>query len=91
MRNQGSLVRPPNVRALQEGWSKRSLLCFAVTVEGETEDLVAWLATKSRMRCSTPYCRAVIALDEPAHRMVIDRLVAQATEIALLVSLERSS
>ena len=48
--------------------------------------------TKSRMRCSTPYCRTVIALDKPAHRMVIDRLVAQATEIdALLVTLERSS
>ena len=57
-----------------------------------TQKSVAWLATKSRMRCSTPYCRAVIALDEPAHRMVIDRLVAQATEIdALLVTLERSS
>jgi hypothetical protein len=57
-----------------------------------TEKRVAWLATKSRMRCSTRYCRALIALDVPMHRMVIDKLVAQALEIdALLITLERHS
>ena len=56
-----------------------------------TQKSVAWLATKSRMRCSTPYFRALIALDEPMNRMVSDKLVAQASEIdALLLRLQRS-
>ena len=49
-----------------------------------TEKMVAWLATNSTMRCATPTCRAILDLDAPQYRPLIDKLVEQASEIDAL-------
>jgi hypothetical protein len=50
-----------------------------------TEKMVAWLATNSTMRCATPDCRAIIDLDAPQYRTLIDKLAEQASEIDVLM------
>jgi hypothetical protein len=57
-----------------------------------TEKRVAWLATNSRMRCATPNCGAIIGLDAPKNRTVIDKLVDQASELdALMLQLKEDN
>jgi hypothetical protein len=46
-----------------------------------TEKAVAWLATNPTMRCATPTCRAVLNLEAPQYRAIIDKLVNQAGEL----------
>ena len=55
-----------------------------------TEKAVAWLATHDRLRCATPQCRAIINLESPKYRPLIEKLVDQASEIdALMITLEQ--
>jgi hypothetical protein len=57
-----------------------------------TEKRVAWLATNNQMRCAAPDCRALINLDAPQYRTIIDKLVDQASEIdTLMLTLERGT
>ncbi len=54
-----------------------------------TEKNVAWLATNSDLRCNNPRCRAMINLDAPDQRAIIDKLVDHASELdALMMGLK---
>jgi hypothetical protein len=69
---------------------RMSFLIYCPRCGKTTEKAVAWLATNSQMRCATPKCGAIISLDAPKTRALIDKLVDQASELdTLIVDLEQ--